>query len=222
MYDLNNFRFHDNEIKNDKYFQKFLSKFEIGDKNSCWLWKGETNKNKPPHKPYGVYRWQSEPYKTQRDYAHRLSYKLWYGDEIKQVIGHTCDNPLCVNPSHLKQYSYRENTQDMIEKGRGLIPEHQKRAASVSRTVVSKPYIVFDMEEFKFILMMGLKSSAKNIYEENEKYHNVKLGSFIDSIKRVIYKKQKWKNLVPCPKDISEFEHIYKDMEPGEWKSINL
>ncbi len=31
---------------------------------------------------------------------------------------HTCDNPRCCNPAHLKAGTNKENTQDMIAKGR--------------------------------------------------------------------------------------------------------
>lgn len=51
--------------------------------------------------------------------AHRLAYELFVG-EVKDgmVIMHTCDTPACVNPRHLVQGTPKDNTRDMISKGR--------------------------------------------------------------------------------------------------------
>lgn len=50
--------------------------------------------------------------------AHRLVRGLTGGDPHTEVVMHTCDNPACVNPAHLKDGTYMENTQDMDAKGR--------------------------------------------------------------------------------------------------------
>lgn len=38
-------------------------------------------------------------------------------DETKFIL-HSCDNPLCINPEHLSEGTPKENTADMIRKGR--------------------------------------------------------------------------------------------------------
>lgn len=79
---------------------------------SCWLWTG--NKRRLG---YGSIQEGGKGSPTLS--AHRLSYRIHKG-EIPEgmVVMHSCDNPSCVNPDHLSVGTYKENTADMIAKGR--------------------------------------------------------------------------------------------------------
>ena len=37
---------------------------------------------------------------------------------LPPIVMHTCDNPLCINPSHLVAGTIKENSHDMLKKGR--------------------------------------------------------------------------------------------------------
>lgn len=72
----------------------------------CWVWVG----NRLIH-GYGKL--------TSIGLAHRFSYTIHHGEipPNREVI-HECDNPTCVNPSHLSVGTHQENISDMMEKDR--------------------------------------------------------------------------------------------------------
>jgi hypothetical protein len=54
--------------------------------------------------------------------AHRVAYMLSKGEiPSRQVVMHSCDNPVCCNPNHLAVGSYRDNALDCTNKGRRKI-----------------------------------------------------------------------------------------------------
>jgi hypothetical protein len=75
---------------------------------NCWIWKGWAFK-----KGYGGIKLNGKSLK-----AHRLSYYLHKGPISKPLIMHSCDNRLCVNPSHLFEGTNADNMNDMKVKGR--------------------------------------------------------------------------------------------------------
>lgn len=75
----------------------------------CWLWIAGKNLQ-----GYGRFKYNNKEIK-----AHRYSYKLYRKNYNKKLpVLHHCDNPPCVRPEHLWQGTYKDNTQDMLAKGR--------------------------------------------------------------------------------------------------------
>lgn len=70
--------------------------------SGCWLW---IEKIDPTG--YGVFKRHGG-----YDRAHRVVWKLLNGRlDNKAVLDHKCRNPSCVNPSHLRICTQRQNTQ---------------------------------------------------------------------------------------------------------------
>ena len=86
--------------------ERLLERVEFTD--TCWNWTGSTRNG------YGQIGRNFT-----KLYTHRLVWQLAYGDipEGKCVLHH-CDNKCCVRPSHLFIGTRKDNTHDMIKKGR--------------------------------------------------------------------------------------------------------
>ena len=89
---------------------RLLGKIIIDTKTDCWEWQGGTN-----NIGYGMMR-DGPKMRT----THRVSYEEHNLQKIPShlVVMHSCDNKLCVNPAHLSLGTRKDNTDDMIRKGR--------------------------------------------------------------------------------------------------------
>lgn len=73
------------------------------------------------HKKRSCGRYYTVKYKGEPILLHRLIFREYKEDLIKGFcIRHTCDNTSCVNPDHLLQGTSKQNSQDMIDRGRTL------------------------------------------------------------------------------------------------------
>lgn len=96
--------------KNKSVQQLFWEKVNCTNSpDECWEWQASTNKD-----GYGNFNFNGKP-----ERAHRVAYYLTHGTikEGMRVL-HSCDNPRCCNPSHLREGTQAENVADCVRRGR--------------------------------------------------------------------------------------------------------
>lgn len=99
-----------NKINFSRFKERFLS--HVRKTNNCWYWTASVfSCNGRARAILG----------TRSVIAARVSYVLFKGKISSNLVCHTCDNILCVNPKHLFLGTHKDNAQDMIQKGRKFL-----------------------------------------------------------------------------------------------------
>lgn len=118
--------------------------------SDCHLWTGALIK-----KGYGVMLFRGG-----HRYAHRSSYEVYKGEIPKGMfVCHSCDVRNCINPSHLWLGTAKDNSQDMIKKGRRKIGYRNLKLTSLEVMEIRKLAGQFSHKEIG--LMFNV--SASNI-----------------------------------------------------------
>lgn len=108
---------------------RFWEKVQRGSSNECWLWVGALNPD-----GYGILAGGQDRPDVNLLRAHRVSWEINRGPiDSEQHVLHHCDNPPCVNPSHLFLGDQVANNADRDRKGRG----GDRRGERNGRTVLT-------------------------------------------------------------------------------------
>lgn len=94
--------------------------------SGCWIWTANATGD-----GYGLILVDRK-----RQYAHRFSYRLHYGELDKALhVLHRCDVPYCVNPDHLFLGTQADNMRDMRRKNR----QARLRGSQLGRAAKLRP-----------------------------------------------------------------------------------
>lgn len=148
----------------------------------CWNWKRAKDQDGYGHTFFKGVQWR----------ANRLSYFLWHGEiqQGKHVL-HKCDNPACVNPSHLFDGTAGDNVRDCVSKGRA-------RNLEGSKIVGSK------LNERQVVEIRSLylkRSKDRNMPALGRKY-GVKMTTI-----HAIIKNRSWKHVKPLESEPSKWAY---------------
>lgn len=158
--------------------QRFWEKVDRHGTDECWPWLGSRD-------PDGYGEFVAGKRVIQ---ATQFSYELVHGPAPKHdaqgrrlIFLHSCDNPPCVNPNHLSLGTDKDNSDDMIRKGR-------KRTASGEQNPKSK------LTEANVIAIRKLIRNGMPQQSEFEQAAADRLGVSWGTIHRIVTG-QAWQHL---------------------------
>jgi hypothetical protein len=144
---------------------KFWPKVDVRGPDECWPWKAAV------YRATGYGLIGKGGLGAGSVGAHRVSYELNCGPiPAGMVVMHTCDNRICVNPAHLRLGTHKDNTQDMMRKGR-----HKRAAARGEALHFSK----LNEEKVRYIRAnpeMSLKELSGDLGVAVQTIHHVRSG----------------------------------------------
>jgi hypothetical protein len=102
----------------DEQRLRFASKTRQAD-SGCIEWRGSLKSMVGGQKTYGQFWCGRLGADGRMRLAHRVAWEMANGPAPEGLmVMHSCDNPLCVNVAHLSLGTAKDNTADMISKGR--------------------------------------------------------------------------------------------------------
>jgi hypothetical protein len=131
---------------------------------SCWLWTGTISSS-----GYGILS-----VNNRLEGAHRISWKIYRGAIPSDLnVCHKCDNPCCVNPSHLFIGTQLDNMGDAVVKGRIRNGSHVYHGVVHHRTILTVRQV-------------------KNVLRSSKT--NTELGKYLNVSRTTIYRIRAGKN----------------------------
>lgn len=88
--------------------ERFHAKVAVGAPDECWPYQGTRVRS-----GYGVIYFEGK-----NRGAHRFAFYLANGEWPEPECLHSCDNPPCCNPAHLRAGTHAENMQESAARGR--------------------------------------------------------------------------------------------------------
>lgn len=114
------------KVQSDRFWSK-VRRTKGATSTRCWAWQGGRDKD-----GYGKFA-ITLPAENGRNpqahvRAHRVAFALTKGDPKRLSVLHSCDNPCCCNPAHLRTGTQAMNRLDCVKRNRQPRGERHSRA----------------------------------------------------------------------------------------------
>lgn len=137
----------------ERIIERFWSKVDRGDADSCWLWTAAAHEF-----GYGKFSLVGSEIG-----AHRFAWTITNGriPEGQQVC-HSCDTPACVRPEHLFLGTAADNVADMVQKGRNALGENNgnSRLSDEQADEVFERYMAGGISQPELAKQYGVSQAA--------------------------------------------------------------
>lgn len=145
----------------------FWSKVQVGGLFDCWEWQGANN-----GKGYSQFWYDGRLMLT-----HRLAY-MW-GHDLESIptellVCHHCDNPRCVNPSHLFLGTHIDNMADAVAKGRmpGGV-RHRDAKLTDAQIPLIRQQLAAGQSTYRLAKQFGVSQWAIHAIKRNQAWRHV-------------------------------------------------
>lgn len=151
--------------KNVPLVERFRMQLSGYDQNGCLIWGGSTRGN-----GYGrIYAGFPE---NREVGAHRVAYELATGCKIPagMMVLHSCDNPSCVNPEHLRLGTHCDNMNDRRVRGKYAHSQDNHSAKLTNSQVIAirKRWAKGGIPKYKLAEKYGVSPRTIKLIVERE------------------------------------------------------
>ena len=145
--------------------ERYMQKVDVRSPDECWTWTAASLQT-----GYGLFR-----FGKRMVLAHRIALEIETGKPLPDgaVVCHICDNPRCVNPSHLVIGTSKENSQDMVAKGRSVNGESRDNAKLTNDDVLAIRS-QRNISASEFARMLGVTQSLVSGVRRGQRWAHIK------------------------------------------------
>jgi len=153
-----------------KTVARFWSKVAIGHESECWLWTGAKKDT-----GYGAFRVGNATCT-----ASRYAYAAKHGPIDPQMhVLHSCDNPPCCNPEHLKLGTVADNSTDKVKRGRHCHGSKRPLAKLTNEQVmaIAKLWATGALSQKEIATRFGVNQSQVSRLLNRKRWRHVDVGA---------------------------------------------
>lgn len=143
---------------------RFFEKVDVRSPDECWPWLGNLDAQ-----GYGYLVMRGRPWR-----ASRFMYMSRKGPLHPELfVLHSCDNPLCVNPDHLRLGTAADNSRDMVTRGRQCAREGEKNTQAKLNEGDVRAILASSASVSELADMFGVTHGAISMIRSRKRWRHV-------------------------------------------------